>query len=249
MALDIWGQEIAQVAKVEVGPAMIFEDLPQMVQALNQREVDFVALPFVDYFKMKNSVELEPVLAGTLNGKPGEEYALIVHRSAPWTDLKHLQGKKLLVQESSGAASISLLWLDTLLLRQKLPIGPRFFLTVKKVEKSSQAVLPVLFKQADACLVPGWAFDTMVELNPQVGNELRIIVLSPLLGRGALFMRKNLAPHKRAMVDAALKLQNSKRVQQLTTLFHSERLVAFESVHLKSTADLYEEHRTLSKQR
>jgi phosphonate transport system substrate-binding protein len=160
-----------------------------------------------------------------------------------------LRGKKLLVQDSAGTASNSFLWLDTLLLRQKLPIVARFFHTVKRVDKSSQAVLPVFFRQTDACLVPRWAFDTMVELNPQVGNDLKIFIVSPMLARGAFFMRKNLPPQKRVLVDVALKLQNSTRIRQFMTLFHSENLVAYQPSYLEPTLALYEEFTALSKRR
>ena len=249
VALDMWILEIGTKVQMVIKPVIIFDDLSELVSSLARQEVDYVAMPFVDYLKIKKSVNLEPVLSSTVNGRLGEEFALIVHKSSPCTELKHLQGKRLLVQETSGAAANSLLWLDTTLMRQRLPVASKFFQTVKKVEKSSQAVLPVIFGQADACLVPQWAFDTMVELNPQVGKDLKLLVLSPLLARGALFMQKNLSPAKLAMIDVILKSQSMPRVRQLMTLFHTDHLVTYQPSHFGSTTALYEEYHALNKKR
>ena len=46
-------------------------------------------------------------------------------------------------------------WLDTELLRNKLPLSARFFREITRTSKMSRAILPVFFNQADACLVTG----------------------------------------------------------------------------------------------
>ena len=68
---------------------------------------------------------------------------------------------------------------------------------MKLVDHASQAVLPVFFRQADACLMPRWSYDTMVELNPQVKDQAIILALSPLLARGALFMVRDISLPRR----------------------------------------------------
>ena len=94
VALDMWILEIGRQVQMVIRPVIIFDDLSEMVRSLNRQEVDYVAMPFVDYLKIKKSVNLEPVLSSTVNGRLGEEFALIVHMSSPGTDLKHLQGKR-----------------------------------------------------------------------------------------------------------------------------------------------------------
>ena len=50
---------------------------------------------------------------------------------------------------------------------------------VREVEKTSPAILAVLFGQADVALVRRQAFETMVELNPQLETDLEVVANSP----------------------------------------------------------------------
>jgi hypothetical protein len=135
------------------------------------------------------------------------------------------------VEKSSGACNNALLWLDTQLLRQQLPPSHSFFRSVKLVENASQAVLPVFFRQADACLLPRWSYDTMVELNPQVKEQTTILVHSPLLARGGLFMVKGLPPSKQEMIPTTLKVWQTNRARQfwIGTLNSSKNLIGLNS--------------------
>jgi ABC-type phosphate/phosphonate transport system substrate-binding protein len=246
VALDLWTRELVKLTPLKAEPvALIFDNLTKMAEALHRQEVDFVAMPFLDYLKIRQGLNLEPVLMGTKNGRVGEEYALIVHRSAPWTEVKQLRGKKLLVQEVSGASATSLLWLDTVLLHQGLPVSTTFFHPLSLVNKPSQAILPIFFKQADVCLVPLWAYDTMVELNPQVGAETKIITRSPTLPRGALFMQKGISAQKQTVIESALKVGSTAKSKQLLTLFNSENLVRYQPKYLESIVALYKDYNSL----
>jgi len=189
------------------------------------------------------------VLIGTNRGRVGEEYALIVHKGAPWNDLQQLRGKNLLVEKSSGACNIALLWLDTQLLRQHLPPSQSFFQSLRLVESASQAVLPVFFRQAEACLLPRWSYDTMVELNPQIKEETTMLALSPLLVRGGLFMVKGLGPEKQGLIPATQKIWQTTRAKQIMTLFHADEIVPFQPAHIQTIVNLYEEYSRLTKRR
>jgi ABC-type phosphate/phosphonate transport system substrate-binding protein len=248
IALDMWVKELVKIKNLNMKhETKIFDSFDEILQVIKEQGVDYVALSFLDYLKMKEKVHIEPVVLGTNNGKVGEEYVLIIHKNAPWADLRQLRGKKFLVQANFGAGSTSLFWLDTLLLKQHLSPSQNFFQSVKRVDKSSQAILPVLFRQADVCLVPRWAYDTMVELNPQVGQETTILAQSPALVRGALFIQKNIAPHKRILIDTFLQTARLPRAKQLMTLFQSEDLVPFHPSHLHTITALYAEHAALAK--
>ncbi len=239
VALDLWLKELGKTMSIQAEPvAVIFSNLEETVDSLRKQEVDFVALSFLDYLRIRSKVDLEPILVGTKKGQVGEKYALVIHRLSPWTEVKQLQGKKLLVQENSGAGSIPLLWLDNMLCQQRLPESASFFRFLKMVDKPSQAVLPVFFQQADVCLVPRWAYDTMVELNPQVGSETKILATSPILAKGALFMRKGTSARKQAIVEDSIGMGESEKSKQLLTLFNSEKFVKFNPQFLQTIIDL-----------
>jgi ABC-type phosphate/phosphonate transport system substrate-binding protein len=240
VALNIWGKELLQSTSIKGEPVTtIFDDLKDLVAAVRNKEVDYVAMPILDYLGIRQSVDLEPVLLGTRNGQACEEYVLVVRQQSPWTEVKQLQGKKLLVQATAGVGSISLLWLDNLLIRQGLPVSASFFAPLKMVGKPSQAVLPVFFRQADACLVLRWAYDIMKELNPQIGSETKTLAMSPALLRGGFFMRKGLTGAKLTMIDGALEVGKSTKSKQLMALFNYESFIRFQPQWMQSTLSLY----------
>jgi len=250
VALDLWIGELAKIIDFKQPiEARIYDDLEQLVDGIRQVKVDFVAMNLIDYLKIRNRVGIDPALIATNRGKVGEEFALIVHKGAPPTELKQLRGKTLLVEKSSGACNNAILWLDTQLLQQQLPPSQGFFRSVKLVENASQAVLPVFFRQADVCLMPRWSYDTMVELNPQVKEQTTIMAHSPLLARGGLFIVKGLSPDKRELIPATLKVWQTPRAKQLMTLFHAEVIVPFQPAYIQTMIDLYEEHSRLTKRR
>ncbi len=247
-ALDIWVNELAKVGEFRKQiEARIYNNLENLVEDIRQKKIDFVAMNLIDYLKIRNKVEIEPALIATNQGRVGEEFALIIHKGMPWTELKQLQGKNLLVEKSSGACNNALLWLDTQLLLLRLPPSQSFFRSVKLVENSSKAVLPVFFRQSDACLMPRWSYDTMVELNPQVKEQTNVLAHSPLLARGGLFMVKGLPPDKREMVSANLKVWRSIRARQLMALFHTEVIVPFQPAHIQTMVKLYNDFLRLTK--
>jgi ABC-type phosphate/phosphonate transport system substrate-binding protein len=239
VALDMWVKELGRSLSISQEPvAVVFSDLNETVESVRKQEVDFVAMSFLDYLKIRPKVDLEPILVGTKSGQVGEKYALVIHRSAPWTEVKQLRNKKLLVQESNGSSAISLLWLDNVLYQQRLPESARFFQPLRMVDKPSQAVLPIFFQQADVCLLPRWAYDTMVELNPQVGSETKILVTSPILPKGALFMRKGVSARKQAIVEDSIRMVETEKSKQLLTLFNSERFTKYQPQFLQTVIDL-----------
>ena len=115
-----------------------------------------------------------------INGRSTEEYVLLVHRDGPIKEIGDLQGRSL-VWIDNPRACLAPIWLDTLLAQQGLGPADQFFGKMTPTKKTSQAVLPVFFRQADVCLTMRSGFQTAAELNPQVGRQLRVLATSPEL--------------------------------------------------------------------
>ena len=74
--------------------------------------------------------------------------------------------------------SLALAWLDIALFNDGCrPVAE--FCRVEQNKKLTKVVLPVFFRQNDACVVTRRGFKTMSELNPQVGQQLRVLASSP----------------------------------------------------------------------
>ena len=176
---------------------------------------------------------------GVTNGQVGYEYVLTVDRGNGITQLPQLRGKSVNIQGTRGTDSIPRLWLDALLRQHGLANATAFFGRIKAVKKSSQAVLPVFFHQADTTVITREAYDTLVELNPQIGKSLEITAHSPRYLQTLLAVRKTLPPAlKEKIIDAGLKLASYPRGSQILNLFRSEGVTRFKAADLKSLQEL-----------
>jgi hypothetical protein len=76
---------------------ILIDDLPSLIRAVNAKEVDVVGLSCLDYFKIKDKVNLEPAMVVILGGKPSKEFSLITRRDNSPRNLTDLRNTKLLV--------------------------------------------------------------------------------------------------------------------------------------------------------
>ena len=118
---------------------------------------------------------------------------------------------------NSDKMSLAMPWMDVVLLREGM-IGASngFFGKVMRDRKLSTAVLGVFFGQRDACIVTLSGFRGMVELNPQVGRQLRVIETSPpFIPTVFCFRREFQSPQNERVFDAILRLHESVAGRQI----------------------------------
>jgi ABC-type phosphate/phosphonate transport system substrate-binding protein len=211
-----------------------------LLQAINNHKVDFVGLNSVDYIKIRNLVQLEPALITLFGNDYGNEYVLLGNRELNIHKLNQLKGRKILL--SMGSNPIPLLWLRHLLKKQGLPGSERFFGSYKEVDRASQAILPVFFKQADACIVPRRAFETSAELNPQISQKLEILITSPLYADSlVLFRRDYSSDNKKKLIDVGLNFNKYPQGRQVLTLFQISGFALFKESYLANVIALMQD--------
>jgi len=107
-------------------------------------------------------------------------------------------------------------------------------------------VLPVFFHQADACLLTRAGFQTMNELNPQVGQQLKVLAASAALVPIVFCFRGNYAsPDRDKLMDSIDRISETPAGRQTLMLFQSERLVKSPVAALDSACELLDVHRQL----
>ena len=219
-ALELWGREFVRLSGYDVPYKLIvYDDLETFISAIRSDQVDFIALGSLEYLKIRGRVEMEPALIGEKNGKPGDEQVLLVRRDSGIRELDRLRGGKLTLLQGAGG-EIASLWLDNLLAKRGLPAAGRMFGAVKVVPKAQQVILPVFFRQADACIVGSNAFQTAVELNPQLGRELVAIETSPVYPIAVTCLRTTLTnEQKDEFIRMAFRLKDTSSGKQILTLF------------------------------
>jgi ABC-type phosphate/phosphonate transport system substrate-binding protein len=225
-ALALWSRELARVAGYTVTTKLVvFDDLNQFVAAIRNGQVDFIALTSLDYLKIQGQVPMEPALFGERGGKPGEEQLLLVREDSGVRRLEQLRGRKLTMLRG-GSGDIAQLWLDSLLAKREQPPGERFFGGTRKSLKAQQVILPVFFRQADACVVGMNAFRTAVELNPQIGKELKVLATSPVYPIAVTCFRTTLSrEQKDEFVRMSFSMVDTVSGKQILTLFRVDKVV------------------------
>jgi ABC-type phosphate/phosphonate transport system substrate-binding protein len=224
---------------------VIIQDIPSLEKAVKAKAVDIVILLPQEFIEIRNKVPLEPVFSSAISRGVYEEFILLVRKDQGIEKLSDLRGKRLLV-ETGQRGTIPAFWLDILLTREKLPEGKEFFSSVREANRISQAVLPVFFRQADACLASRYAFETMSELNPQVGKELKAIATSPGFLTGVICFRRDFYAQFKDHLDDSLKsLHIDSQGRQILTLFRINQLIPFEHSHLETVEALLKEHQGL----
>ena len=238
-AVKVWAQTIARERGIETDPdPCILTGMTELASALRNKQVDMVALLTEEYRALSPAVRLTSFFVGYVGGRAEEEYVLLAHCDSGIESVVDLKGRRLIIQHKP-AASLATRWLDSVLLEKGLRPTAEFLGRVSQNTKLSRVVLPVFFRQSDACLVTRTGFDTMSELNPQIGKALKILATSPKVIPGLLCFRADYASAFKDKILAGLReLHLSPAGQQVLTIFQGEKLEEIPPAGLQSTLDL-----------
>ena len=162
-------------------------------------------------------------------------------------DLAGLKGRTVLMYENSRTC-LAPPWLDTILLEKGLPPASEHLGSVSQVKKLSGVVLPVFFRQADACVVTRRGLETLSELNPQVGSRAS----DPgLLTQPAAVRVPTSEPEPTQSLEGSLcrrkfmSLHMTASGKQLLNLFQADRLVDVPASEIDGARELLATHRRL----
>ncbi|OGD18799.1 MAG: hypothetical protein A2W03_14985 [Candidatus Aminicenantes bacterium RBG_16_63_16] len=251
IALEVWTTKLGHKLSrtTEKVTAVIYHNLQEIELAVRSGDVDMVVLGSLDYLQLENNDGLDPVLVGAVGENVEMECVVLTRKDKNIHNVQDLRNR-VLYADTGGNGDLPVLWLDTVLLKAKLPGAGRLLASLKQVEKPSQAVLPVFFNQADACLVSNRSFTTLSELNPQLGNDLAVLICSPPLLRGLVCLRSDLPKEtKQDVVDILTRLHTEPEGKQTLMTFREERLIPFLSSYLETTRALFEEYNALQRLR
>ncbi|NTW36129.1 MAG: phosphate/phosphite/phosphonate ABC transporter substrate-binding protein, partial [Syntrophobacteraceae bacterium] len=174
-AMKVWFLTIARERGVAIDPEpVIYGSLEEVLRGLQSAFVEGFGGTAEECWRLSKEVKLDRMVVSINGGRMTEEYLILVHRDSGMEGVADLRGRSLLVLQNPRM-SLATVWLDTLLAQNGLETTPEFCSRVTIVNKLSQVVLPVFFRKSDACVVTRRGFQTMSELNPQVGKQLRVL--------------------------------------------------------------------------
>lgn len=224
-SMKLWMKKVAQEREIPIDPdPIIYSDVAAIDKSLRSHPPDGIGLTTEEYWLLSKAFKFDRLVVALNNGGIDEEYVLLTHRDKGASDIEGLRGRSLLVL-NTPRMSLAMLWLDTLLLQKGLAPAAQYAGRVSYFNKPSRVVLPVFFLQADACIVTRRHFETMSELNPQIGQKLRVLASSPhLVPSMFAFLAQSASPFKDRMLVEMKRLSDSPAGQQLLTLLQADSI-------------------------
>jgi phosphonate transport system substrate-binding protein len=223
----------------------IYQDLSVLERDLKAGKVDMAILVANEFMELRNRAPLEAIMVSSREKEFYEELYLLVRKDSGIRSVKDLRNKTFILQKGQYAV-VHKIWLETLLMKEGDHDARQFFSAVKDARKPSQAVMPVFFRQADACIITRNGFDVMAEMNPQLRNELLILARSPKIASGVIALRKDYREDRKETVRELLStLHEDTQGKQLLTLFRMSKLVPFRQEYMTSMEAFLREHRDL----
>ena len=245
-AIKVWVEAFVREGAFQAdSTAKVYDSAGDLAAAIQRQDVDGVTMQVKEFFEIKDQVKFDRYIFNTHNSSFKDEYVLLVHRDSPFVRIEDLQGRPLNILQLPQMAMADS-WLDVFLMEKGLKPMKEFFGRMNEATKLTQTVLPVFFRQADACLVTRQGFETMGELNPQVSKQLRVLASSPPLVATGFFMRTGYPKAEQdKLVNTIVRIHTGVAGQQVLTVFQTERLQEEPASFMDGTLALLERHRQL----
>lgn len=224
-SVKAWATSVARERGINVAAEpRIIKGLAELAAAFQSRSVDAAGITTAEYFALEPHVRWGTVFAATIGDDVTDSYLLLVHRESGFNRLADLAGRHLVIHRNPRTSLVDP-WLGSLLVEARLPPATRFLGTTSATTRLSQAILPVFFRQADACVVTRRGFQTLAELNPQVGKELRVLAASPdLVATVFCFRAEFESTEMDRLMDVLRNFHRTAAGRQVLTVFQSDRL-------------------------
>jgi phosphonate transport system substrate-binding protein len=226
-AYRVWSQEVTKnlgYSGAELVPD-IFVPSEQIVRMIKQGSIDMFGITAWEILKVIDMLDSTLLIEDYLAKSGGMEYVLLVHNASSFKQIGDLRGRHLAIHHHRDMNLVPA-WIGNLLAADKLPRMDLFFGEQTLRDSVTQVVLPVFFRRIDAACLGRKAFETAVELNPQLGRDIRVLAISPRVIPIALCFQKNCSREaKRQLIEVITRAESMPAGRQIVALYQSQVLV------------------------
>jgi hypothetical protein len=228
----------------EVVP-QVFIPSEEMIRGIRQGQIDCYGVTALEFAKVVDLTD-PSVLVFQDYLADGIEYLLLVPGASPARNISDLRGAQILSHLHRDLVLLPA-WLDTMLAANNLPSAEHFFRSISPHDKVNQVVLPVFFRRADGACLARRSWETAVELNPQLGRELRVLAMSPKIIPITIGFRRNSDSNsRRALIDSMLRISNSPAGKQMSAFYGARRFVTRPASAMKGTLEMVRQFERLA---
>lgn len=221
---------------------IIYRSTDELKAAFDNNEIQGMFGSPLEYMQFED--KLVPQMAMRYRGVALKQPLLVIVKNKD-ASLKDFKGKKISL---SNFQDLEELYLNTLLLKQKLPEVNDFFSTRLDVKNANVALMDVFFNRSDLTIIRENEYKTAVELNPQLAKKLHILNRSPgyitLIGASS----QSSAEDVKEVIKGMESLSQSKKGVRMLRLVNADGLVKVSKKDLKEIFDLVNEYKNLKQQ-
>lgn len=243
VSLTYWTQELSHRFEMQVVPVQLYDDIEFMAKAFEKGDINLAVAPPMSVAIHFDRNSLAECLMATRANDKLDATLLVTRLKLDRNAIGELRGKHILMPHNDELAEI---FLNLLTLKEANIPYSKFFAKVTFGDTAKRMLLDVFFDKAEAAIVNQATYELMLELNPQLGEKIRIVADLPQKSRNYGFVQRDYIFHKR-VAENYLKIADTLRGQQLLAVYQQEKMVFCDNKDLNSFDALYAEYRNLQK--
>jgi len=232
LASDIWITEIAS----DIGFKAVttaYEDPAEMAKDFMQGNLDYIASSgfiFVKYFNL--SLLEDGFSQGYLNGEK-ETFIFLVNKKSNIKRLQDITTQQIAIQRDDKIIS---LYLQNRTKDEKT-------LNIQGYKTRQRALLKLFFGKVEVAVSTNKSFDLAIELNPQIGKEIKVLHTTGLQATAFGFFSKSFNEEsKQKLLNTTKNIHKTPKGRQLLTLYKTEIITTSKIEELKPFKELYEKN-------
>ena len=245
-ALKLWARAIARERGADIPTETeLLNGASELANALRNKTIDAATITTREYWTVGRELLATNAIVGVNAGSTTEEYVLLVRKDSSIGRIDDLRGQTVALCDDARD-SLAPIWFETLLLKAGLSQTDQFCSRIIQAHKISQVVLPVFFHQANACVVTRRGFEVMSELNPQIGQQLKILASSsPMVPVVFIFRADFIGPTRDVVMEEIDNVHSTVADQQVFTLFQCDAVHVFPVSVMDTAMELLATHASL----
>ena len=177
LAFHFWVEELAKEHNVTVHLAY-YDEISEMLKSYEDMRVQHIFLNAYFFLKHYDQITSDSnvYFLSQKDDHLFEDMLFLVKKDSNINSIKDLKNKIVVTPSDNYMGKMDL---DFEILKHQHHSANRYINSYLYTNNFSTAILKTYFGKADLCIVPRYAYNTVVKMNPDVGNKLKILHVSP----------------------------------------------------------------------
>ena len=236
---------VKQGAKFYKTEAVKIDDPNDISHLIMMKKLDFISMTSIEYLEIRGDGYLYPFVAPVAKDSVLNRLLLLVNQDSNISSIKDLRGKSISTSsEYYENYKLPTIWLKYLLWKNKIKDGGNFLGNLKVSSNPSLIANEVFFKTTDACIIYESEFETLKELNPQIGEKLVVMETSIpyITDVGCYTINCKNSSQLKDILEVTYSLNSNLYGKSLLRMLKVKQLVPYKKTYMYNVEQLYQEY-------